>query len=130
MIKSTELRIGNILKFDGVLSLVTAIDFNLAGVCKEAVAHGDHQYIELASGRVQGWSIDEDALLIANFKKVGKISDSIGKWSDEAYKFIIFFNGSYAGLITSLPKSVPVYYVHQLQNLYFSLIGEELTILR
>ena len=114
--------------FDDILSPITAIDLDLDGVSNEVVADGNYKFIELSSGRVKGWPIDEDALLSAKFRKVGKISDSIDKWSIEPSKFIIYFNGEYAGLITSLPKSVPIYYVHQLQNLYFSLIGEELTV--
>lgn len=114
--------------FDDILSPITAIDLDLDGVSNEIVADGNYKFIELSSGRVKGWPIDEDALLNAKFKKVGKISDSIDKWSIESARFIIYFNGEYAGLITSLPKSVPIHYVHQLQNLYFTLIGEELTL--
>ncbi|MBE7171178.1 MAG: hypothetical protein INR73_11340 [Williamsia sp.] len=77
---------------------------------------------------MKGWLISEEALRYAHFRKVGMISDSMSKWSVDDSKFIIYFNGTYAGLITSLPKSVPIYFMHQLQNLYFSLIGKELAI--
>ena len=126
MIKSAELRIGNILQFDDLLSSVTAIDVDLDGVSNEVIADGSYNFIPLSSGRVKGWPIDEDALLSFGFKKTGDISDLVRKWSIDDSKFILYFNGEYAGLITSLPKAVPIYNVHQLQNLYFSLIGKEL----
>ena len=128
MIKSIELRIGNILRFDDVLSPVTAIYLDLDGVSNEVIADGNYKFMELSSGRVNGWPINEDALLSTSFKKVGDISDTVEKWSIDESRFIIYFNGKYAGLITSLPQSVPIYYIHQLQNIYFSLIGKELSI--
>lgn len=128
MIQANELRIGNYLLFDNVQSQITAIDLDLNSISNDVVADNTYTYIKISSNRINGIRMSEDVLVNANFIKVGSIADGMDKWMIKSSNFILYFNGEYAGLITSLPKSVPLYYLHQLQNLFFALIGEELQV--
>lgn len=128
MLQSAGLRIGNILEFDGVWCPVTAIDHKLESLSNSPLQDGKHAFTELSSGRIKEVAITEEVLHCAYFEKTKRITETINKYSISSKKFVLYFNGEYAGLITSLPRSVPIHYLHQLQNLYFSLIGEELAI--
>ncbi len=128
MISSNELRIGNYLLFDQVPSIVTAINHDLNSVSNDQIANDKHTFVELTGGRISGIALTEEILASASFRNAGKISERMNKWKTDTSNFILYFNGEYAGLITSLPQSIPIYFLHQLQNLYFSLIGEELQI--
>jgi len=127
MIKTNDLRIGDYLIFDKKRSKITAIDLDLDGVSDEIVADSNYRFIELKSGRVNGIQLTEEVLAEFGFTKEGKLSDKLDKWVAGHSKFILYFNGKHAGLITTLPTTVPCTYLHQLQNLYYTLTGLELT---
>ncbi len=101
--------------------------FGLWPVSRANLVAGDvMNYAIINGGRVQGIKLTEKVLSGAGFLYHGKISATISKWIMEDSNFLLYFNGIQAGLITSLPKSVPFIYLHQLQNLYFSITGIEL----
>lgn len=107
--KAAELRIGNITKRikTGEVFTVIAIDIS-------SVAHG-----MLA---LEGLPLTEEWLLKFGFEK-----KSEGKFEHNVNPLIIYKNermGFYYGEAIGISHN----YVHQLQNLYFALTGEELTI--
>ncbi len=128
MLHATELRVGNFLLFDGIPCQITAIECNLDSISFDQNEDGKCTFTGLSTGRIMELRITDDVLERAGFKQVRQISDCVWKWTIETTKFMLYYNGEYAGLITSLPRSIPIHYLHQLQNLYFSLVGEELHI--
>jgi hypothetical protein len=126
MVQTNDLRIGDYLSFKNVRSQVTAIDLNADGILPNVVADGNHEFVETTSPKVKGVKITTELLLEFGFAHTSKMSEKLEKWTLGSTNFIVYFNGIEAGLITSLPATIPCVFLHQLQNLYHSITGKEL----
>lgn len=117
--KANELRIGNLINIDDCLT-------EIAGITKSTVFF-DGGFQMFIAGGIEPIPLTEDWLLKFGFKKIGRAYKLInfGKFIFHDYMGISFYP---AGLVNSLLRSDFLKYVHQLQNLYFALTGEELLI--
>ena len=106
--EAKELRIGNWVNIQGVELTVGMINIDIAEGCEPI-------------------PLTEEWLV-----KLGFISDSLGGFNSPRSMNIYFLdkhiNICYAKYAESGVKLEHIKYVHQLQNLYFALTGEELTI--
>lgn len=134
MVKATELRIGNKIKvFDDIVDVTDVCDDGIIGTtayfdgqkgccgCTEEMADGILLTSQLL-GRMGGATT-------SLYYQPG--DDKITIQIDELKVEITASDIALAGIVRSGKgiKSLPrIQYVHQLQNLYFSLTGEELTI--
>ena len=124
MIQANELRIGNLVNF-GDSTLI--VDIN---VLKDLDVYNQH--------KIEPIPLTEEWLVKLGFEKrkdkTPKIAlDIVCVWNKKQFFFfyesknnliaIDFLNSDYFGT-----KTTEIQYVHQLQNLYFALTGEELTI--
>lgn len=141
--KTEELRIGNYITIDnmeswadlkGVPMIVTAIDANLNqydeidfpdSTGKFKLKNGQEEYGQF-SEFVKPIKLTDEWLLKFGFVRKGYTSGNGSKLvlhhPEEMYKKGRVYFNSWA-ILEMIPE-----YVHQLQNLYFALIGEELTI--
>lgn len=119
MIKSNELRLGNYVYADtGLPSLE---------IC--SLSEGD--MIDLFSGKltdkISAIDVSEEWILKLGFSKwKNKIFKKT--WGKGGIEFIELFPDGLFCLETGRGSVKAVYFVHELQNLYFALTGEELTI--
>ena len=117
--KAQELRIGNFVKYRNDIAKIDLEDFKL--MCEFPTSHSSWKPIPLT----------EDWLLRFGFEVEVKTAYSTGLPVD----FNIYKKGSFKfneiqgnwWVYGVLVKKQPLY-VHKLQNLYFALTGEELTI--
>ena len=114
MIQSTELRIGNYCLEDGKMYQVTLADFY-------------NMHKDDGANRLQPIPLTEEILLRCGAENLinsatGRTSFDIGSlmFENEEGGFCVF------GSEWTIGK--PFYYLHQLQNLYFSLTGNELQV--
>jgi hypothetical protein len=107
MIKANELRLGNYIILKGVLTFVTAQDF--ARYYGKFSGFSEFEPIELTF----------DWLLKFGFKQDSDLKNSF-------CRFGIWFNKNNMEATYLSQKLIKIKYVHQLQNLFFSLVGEEL----
>lgn len=126
MIKATELRIGNLVQSkDGRLTTVNELKDDLVD-CEWSGAH----YIEPFPV-----SLTPEILKKCGFKgmPVGKYQDD-GNWHLKAPDCVVAYDDRWqsdnAGRVSYNGCTIwcPILYLHQLQNLYFALTGEELTV--
>ena len=128
--KANHLRIGNLLNYDtgedGIL--ITVIDWQdlrLISECEDKFNLG-HQPIELTDEWLSTFGFSDkdykDGYIGKDFKSGGMILDFVlskpfskGEWND-TYTFN--FEGH---------RFLPIKYVHELQNFYFAVTGEELS---
>lgn len=108
--KPTELRIGNYLEFEGTVFVVTEIDHQGVAVKNDF----EDTWIDL-------FQMNPIPLTEKWFDKT-KDDWTLDEASDEHYEF----NVDGVQWCQILKKELQ--FVHQLQNLYFALTGEELTI--
>ena len=106
MIKANELRIGNCIKLNNSYTTLVPRDFQR--YCKSFGIFEEFEQIP----------ITEDWLLKADFEKIEN-----GKYLNSFYVTII---NNYCVFWITDTYSIAIEYVHQLQNLYFALCGEEL----
>ena len=106
--KATDLRIGNIVNLDGYYNTIKG------GICLMPSEVERYKPIELT----------EEILLKCGFEKHFELDNVLCllgfSIEDRSGKFNLFYNG--ACVVPSIK------YLHQLQNLYFALTGEELNI--
>jgi hypothetical protein len=115
-----ELRVGNNIKIDGIVVTIderTIFDFNHDKRVKEPIP------------------LTEDILLKCGFEQPFRkdffIKSIYGNFEDGYY---IFVNPNGSGIATSKDNieisrnEIKIQYLHQLQNLYFALTNQELTI--
>ena len=119
--KANELRIGNRVNINGEVIAIKSIEFNPASQDYYIRVCYPHNYIQLKVEALEPISLTEEWLLKFGFKN----KDKKKNWIYSAYGLKIN-NGK---IISGLGgKMVCVEYVHQLQNIYFALTNEELTI--
>jgi hypothetical protein len=126
MIKTTELRIGNLVLFAQESTVFKVMDIDLNGI---GVDDGDERtWIEI--DQFEGVPITEELLLKFGFEK-NFISPNVERYSVDGFAINSYSNkedGDYFWLgyyMNSINKHIE--YVHQIQNLYFALTGKELT---
>jgi hypothetical protein len=119
--KTTNLRIGNIVLLDGDEIIITGIKGN-------TVWHKDgFDMTGLSGSKVEPILLTEEWLLKFGFKKGNQIYP-------KGFSLLVLNTDFYWGfnledkLDCELNDVQPINYVHQLQNLYFALAGEELQI--
>jgi len=115
MIRANELRIGNLVWEDyGGYYEVLMVSPNSVDLVKPLMSISGRYLIE----QINPILLTEEWLLKLGFNKFKNYNDFSRKG--------VIIHGRKRGFV--LRKSVPVIkYVHQLQNLYFALTGEELT---
>ena len=141
MIKATELRLNNLLQYENEVAPVNAIWSN-----------GNY---ELHSDVLQFWTIEAGDELVTGIpltpewlERFGFLKDGFGAYNKDISNFegefkTLSFSGDYLyirqgnkengregdDLVSLWNKDLMrVFYVHQLQNLYYALTGEELTL--
>ena len=121
--KASELRIGNIVKigWQNLECKIQEIKEKSVRVLyyRDDVKREHSSIIEIE--RLIPTELTEDFVIDLGLKPV-EIEN--GEWYYQDNKFLL--NKNYSGFYYS--RNLDVKYVHQLQNLYFALTGEELTI--
>lgn len=124
MIKSNEVRINNLLQCNGVYCRVRNIDncIAVAGRDKHFFSH---------DGDLQGIPLTPEILEKCGF--VFKSGDSDNDWYFKNIKHIVLSADESTGFNTVFVSCgayaiTEITYLHQLQNLFFSLTGEELNV--
>jgi hypothetical protein len=122
--KANELRIGNIVEYneDGVIFTVTETSLNGIRVTNDE----ETTWIEI--DQFSGIKLTEDWLLRAGFVVEHKGNELNGFYSVYTLNSITYntIHGWWINGKQHLEYPVPLNYVHQLQNLYFALTGQEL----
>lgn len=122
--KASELRIGNLVYSNNYPVTVCAID-------EDGEITTTSNYEGTLNGDITPIPLTEEWLLKFGFEQSEEhepftiFRDLV----DTTYKIALYIwehNGHYSPMITGC--NCELYYVHQLQNLYFALTGEELTI--
>lgn len=134
MIKAQELRIGNLVETDAIgIARVTGYSKDLIDPTEvieigysyrnkeEFLGYKAKSYFNV--GHVNPIPITEEWLLKFGFEKIENL-DCLEFYKDDV-SFFINLNGIYLKYVTA---RIHIKHIHQLQNLYFDLTGEELTI--
>ena len=121
--RSNELRIGNWV-WNDVQKMPYQVDGNLIGLyhCREKAG------VEICLSPVL---LTEEWLMKLNFTKapdMNEVTYDYDNWNKIFYRVFRFNLGCFYWSEDSRDIWVKLEYVHQLQNLYFALTGEELTI--
>lgn len=117
-----ELRIGNYITYDPKYNIPTQIkeiyEYGVHTGYKKAISYDNIHPIELSEDWLirMGWKRSLNSYCFGTINEYGRF----GVFIEEPYK------GTFKLESTDVPQKV--YYVHQLQNLYYSLTGSELTI--
>ena len=117
--EANELRLGNLILLDGVIIEVSIIDLRVL----------DNPMMTKATDKFKPIPLTEEWLIKFGFRpnKHGYIFDTfrVKNWvTGFFYGYIpVFLDGEEEDI-----EDVQIKYVHQLQNLYFALTGEELKI--
>lgn len=132
MIKANELRIGNIIDFDDCSTDRVRVDY--------VFCDDDVWFVKWTQLTDDGWFIDGNSLLDefkpikltpeilekAGFEKPAHTYNGdifhLAEWDEFPGCWCVAMNKNNAILVLKLK------YLHQLQNLYFALTGEELTV--
>lgn len=143
MIKANELRIGNyvhvcynakglVLPLTNIYSRIFTVDFDCAEVANDNTkAFSEQKCFKYSYGYIEPIPLTEEILLKCGFS----ITESILHENTNAYEIkswgrIVLINGILQSdefyFLDGL--STEIKYLHQLQNLYFALTNEELTI--
>jgi hypothetical protein len=123
--KANELRIGSLIYFDGhIIGTITQIKDTVARV-KYLIGKDDERQAFVEYDRIEGIPLTEEWLERLGFKKINHIHDS-DYFLHSLVKIAIYPNG-----MVTLRGSAGwnrIHFVHQLQNLYFALTGQEITL--
>ena len=111
--KANELRIGNLILLDGVNELY------LDGIGEDEVHSSEGGYLEVE--RIEGIPLTEEWLLKFGFIKC--LPGGSLFMLDGFSVYVFGSEGMYEGR-----NHIKIEYVHQLQNLYFALMDDELTL--
>ena len=128
--KSTELRIGNYLQDKATKTLLKVIELTEKGIITYVI---DRSKFPLA----KGWGLEpipltEEILLKCGFGKSDEhemghnYNESFGFYYD--YHFKRFRLECDDGIKHGAEMDISIHFLHQLQNLYFALTNEELTV--
>lgn len=124
MINASELRIGNLVFYEGEMQTIK-------GIFKDEVAvryqNGDLFFCQ--DKNVFPVELTEELLLRFGFEKREHLGDFFIKINH--YGAILIINGRTTKICNQNSQSVYLYdteYAHQLQNLYFAITGQELTL--
>lgn len=124
MIKTTELRIGNLINHMGEVVEIDAIDsdgcFNILADISGNIASRDD--IADPIPLTDEW-MERLGFEFLHNGKPRRWCHSETRWFDLSQ----FGSGEEMAYL-NMPSAMPVQFVHQLQNLFFALTGEELTI--
>lgn len=126
--KANELRVGNLVSYHGNISVVHGITDPDYG--NGILIHYEHTCIGCDEELIEPIPLTEELLLKFGFeeyfddnnKSYFRINDDMFITAD----YYVFLMGDDAFECLKLKRTVE--YAHQLQNLYFALTGEELTI--
>ena len=112
MIKANELRVGSLVYVLYQVSTITSInEFDVES----------HDCKDIPIEELRAIPITEEWLV-----KLGFVSNGINRcWKDP---IDLIYMGDNSWLYLANQRHVNLFYIHQLQNLYFALTGEELTI--
>lgn len=118
--KAEELRLRNLIEFDGnhfevsgiQSHLISIIKYNFGGVMASTV------YMEF----VKGIPLTEVFLLQCDFIEIKKLHGTQRRYEKNGFKISISNSGNFYS------NRKQILYVHKLQNLYFELNDEELTL--
>jgi len=116
--KTTELRIGNLVLLDGEEMIIT-------GITKDYV-YFEGGFSMISFTDIKGIPLTEEWLLKFGFKKT-KMKGNKNLMEFIKGNFIIYLYEEIE-VYFSIWDDITLKYVHQLQNLYFALTGEELEI--
>jgi len=114
--KATELRIGNYVNLYGTVATIQRADF-YEGELKHGIAIDSGKPIQLT----------EEWLLKFGFMKMNTLDEPDEKFYINGGLTVRLYKGKIKPYFF-LPKDRNIDYVHQLQNLYFALTGNELEI--
>lgn len=117
MIQAKEVRIGNLVEFNGEVFEIESISRDLPNIKLDSRGIGVVPWVSL-----NGVTLTEEWLV-----KFGFVQWDKNKWVDKNGVITISKLGE-GVLYLANQRHVNIFYVHQLQNLYFALTGEELTI--
>ena len=131
MIKANELRIGNIINYQGVKKIVNSLSSESIDVCYLA-NYGEFKYPNTPIEHIKPIPLTEELLLKCGFiSRSFKMSDISIKKDTNLYTLVydLIKSECYLDLdFTFMTLDNEIKYLHQLQNLYFALTGEELEI--
>ena len=127
--KANELRIGNIVKIRGNICKVA----NISGFISESITgviidkHGNKKHLYAEINDIEPITLTEEWLLRARFTKSFIVTNFAIQTEDGVLDLVpsdiaghhVYFDDNWI---------CKVQYVHQLQNLYFALTGQELII--
>lgn len=121
MINANELRIGNIVYYDSAEGdlLTNRIDWQDLKWVSE-----DEKGFNLVHSPIP---LTEEILLKAGFEKVSNESEAL-KYSLNGFDLVFTYDEWTWSPIQGAKIGTNIKYIHQLQNLYFALTGEELKI--
>lgn len=114
MIQANELRITNFILDDGVVNAVIMI-----GIYSVQLATKQGNIIQAGLDLIEPISLTEEWLLKFGFKKINTTWYKLGNMAINI-SFDVEWGSKWMG--------IRLKYVHQLQNLYFAITGQELTL--
>lgn len=119
--EAAELRLGNYLKVDGeVFVLVEISDSSLQGYMQKDVGNHVMQLFRYRVSQTDPIPITAGWLKSLGWKKINELDDGTVVYQGTPYLYFADGEGQ------CMVKTPPIKYVHQLQNLYFVLTGQEL----
>ena len=112
--KANELRVGNLVNYDQALHII-----------------GGHSILMIEEGKdielFKPILLTEEWLVKFGFRTEYPLSNERNYYNNNKYVSINYFNGGFRLNVNRLIYGgIKIRYIHQLQNLYFSLTGEEL----
>lgn len=126
-VKPQELRIGNYVSFGGAICTVTEIEKDNF---RAIDSHGNNwkntfsalEGLPLTEQHLLDFGFEQDGYEMLDWVKNGLCFTGIN-WADKDFPEYQFLN-----FMVNEDTIISIHYVHQLQNIYFALTGQELTI--
>lgn len=120
--EAKELRIGNYVEIFGIQKIISINSKKIKVESEKINGSVSSEKVPLNSASLEPIPLTEEWLLNFGFE-IGENK----KWENWNFGLKIYKDGDYFE-IDQLPVFIFLKYVHQLQNLYFALTGEELKI--
>lgn len=137
-LKANELRIGNLVSINGEAITIKSIEFNPASQEYYIRVSYPHNYIQLKVEALEPILLTEEWLLKMGFTKDGLFKNeyvfTLGKFFFSFNNHMIYLINGYEGDVLNYVGSEItdgdnyIKHIHQVQNVYYSLTNEELTI--